>query len=215
MTLEQKQKTLLVGMAKQSYTNELFAGTSGNLSIYDREKDKMIITPTSVAYNEMTADDAVSMKLDGTILSGHLAPSSEWQMHASIYKNRRDITAIVHTHSPYATSFAVTHQPIPVILIEMIPFLGGDIPVAEFALPGTEALGLESLKVLEDRYSCLLANHGTLAIGDTLQKAYIRAIYVEDAAKICALALSHGSAFPIANENIQKMIERSRSKKGA
>jgi ribulose-5-phosphate 4-epimerase/fuculose-1-phosphate aldolase len=208
-----EQKELLVTIAKQSYNEALFAGTSGNLSMYDTEKGIMTITPTSVSYNSMIADDAVCMKLDGTVVSGVLAPSSEWRMHACVYSKRPDVRAIVHTHSPYATSFAVTHKNIPIILIEMIPFLGGDVPLADFALPGSEELGLEALKVLEDRYSCLLANHGVLTIGDTLQKAYIRAIYAEDAAKIYALALSQGEAKLIADEHIKVMLERIKNKK--
>jgi L-ribulose-5-phosphate 4-epimerase len=211
----QKQRDEIVSMARICYEDRLFAGTSGNLSVYNAEEEVMTITPTSVSYSTMKAEDAVCMKLDGTIISGHFPPSSEWRMHAGIYLKRPDVGAVVHTHSPYATSFAVTHQLVPVILIEMIPFLGGDIPLAGFALPGTSEMADEALNVLDERGACLLANHGVLSIGDTLQKAYIRAIYAEDAAKIYGLALSHGNAVVISEKNILKMREKMLIKKGA
>lgn len=202
------EKQELLNMTQRSYREALFAGTSGNLSIYNREKDLMVITPSSIAYETMKLDDLVVMKLDGEIVEGNYRPSSEWRMHAVIYKNRPDVKAVIHTHSPYATSFAVNGETIPTILIEMVPFLGGDVFVAKFALPGTEDVGLEALKVLTERNACLLANHGVLAIGNTLEQAHIRAVYVEDAAKICSLAKSNGPINIVSDEFVTAMKNR-------
>lgn len=170
--------------ALKSYTTGLVAGTSGNVSAYDRESGIMAITPSNLDYKIMTPNDVVLMKLNGEIVAGELKPSSEWRMHAKVYEELPSVMAIIHTHSPFATSFAVTHETIPLILVEMLPFLGGDIPLAKFALPGTAELGVEAAAVLQNRNSCLLANHGVLAVGKNLDQAYIRAVYVEDAAKI-------------------------------
>lgn len=203
-----QRKAELLNYTKQSYNEALFAGTSGNLSTYNHNDGVMLITPSSVAYDTMTIDDIMALKLDGAILEGHHRPSSEWRMHAEIYKKMPSVGSIVHTHSPYATSFAVSNETIPVILIEMIPFLGGDIQVANFALPGTAEVGLEAIKKLKDRNSCLLANHGAVAIGANLSQAHIRAVYVEDAAKIYSLAKSNGNVVVIDDEYVQIMLER-------
>jgi ribulose-5-phosphate 4-epimerase/fuculose-1-phosphate aldolase len=207
-TTWKETKKILLKMAHRSYEEALFAGTSGNLSVYDREKETMIITPSSIPYETMEEEDLVLMRLTGEIIEGKHKPSSEWRMHAAVYKERKDVGAVVHTHSPYATSFAVNRESIPVILIEMIPFLGGDVMVADFALPGTEDVGLEALKVLKGRNACLMSNHGVLAVGETLEQAHIRAIYVEDAAKIYSLARSNGDVKEVPEEFVEIMKNR-------
>jgi len=178
--------------AKRSYNEALVAGTSGNVSAFDYESKLMAITPSGLDYSIMCEDDIMVIDFNGSIVEGTHKPSSEWRMHAEIYKQRNDILAVLHTHSPYATSFAVLKKRVPLILIEMLPFLGGDIPVAEFCLPGSEELGREALKVLDKRNACLLSNHGTLAVGTTLEQAHLRAVYVEDASKIYHYACSVG-----------------------
>lgn len=203
-------KKRVADAALQSYREGLFAGTSGNLSQYDPEQGIVAITPSSVPYDGMTVDDIMVIDLRGTVLEGGHTPSSEWKMHTAVYKNRPDIFGVVHTHSPYATSFAVAHKAIPPALIEMIPFVGGDIPMAEFALPGTEELGERALQVLKRRKACLLANHGVLAVGETVERAHIYALYAEDAAKICCLAQGLGGINAIPRETQNEM----RRKKG-
>lgn len=198
-TKEMKAKVLEI--TQLAFTEKLFAGTSGNLSMYDLEKNVMAITPSGISYYTMTENDIIIMEPEGTVLeSNDYKPSSEWQMHASFYGKNSDINAVVHTHSPFATGFAVINEPIPAVLIEMIPFLGGDVKVAEFAMPGTKELGVSALKVLKNRWACLLANHGVLAIGDDLETALTRAIYTEDAAKICTYARISGTENVISME---------------
>lgn len=204
--MELRQK--LLEMARRSYHEALFAGTSGNLSCCDRNAGEMYITPSSIPYETMAAGDIVRMTLDGEILDGEKKPSSEWRMHAEIYRRKLEVSAVIHTHSPYATSFAVNHQKLPVILIEMVPFLGGDVEVADFAIPGTVEVGIEAAKKLEGRYACLMANHGVLAVGRDLEQAHIRAVYVEDAAKIYSLALSNGAVKVIDSKHVNYMKSR-------
>lgn len=207
MTVQQMREDVW-NWTKQSYSEGLFAGTSGNLSMMDRETGVMVITPSSIPYETIRPEDMMVIKLDGTVLEGRHRPSSEWRMHAVIYQRKPEVNAVIHTHSPYATAFAVNNQKIPAILIEMVPFLGGDVPLAAFALPGTEEVGLEAVQVLKERTGCLLANHGVLAVGDTLRRAHLRAVYIEDAAKICSLALSNGEITTISEEQIAKMKKR-------
>jgi L-ribulose-5-phosphate 4-epimerase len=184
--IEAKKKVLY--WSKKGYANALFAGTSGNLSIYLPERELIVITPSSVRYDSMLLEDIVVTDFDGNKVEGHHAPSSELKMHRAVYK-RGLANSVVHTHSPYATAFAVNRKNIPLVLIEMIPFLGGEVACGGFAAPGSEELAEITAAELEEKNACLLANHGVVAIGDTIEMAYIRAEYVEDAAKICRIAM--------------------------
>ena len=190
----------LVQTAQRAYREKMFAATSGNLSVFDRESGKIYITPGSFPYEEMTPEDIMEIDLDGNILEGKHSPSSEWRMHAAIYRADKRVNAIVHTHSPYATAFAINHMRIPAVLYEMVFFLGGDIPVAEGTIPGTPEVGENCVPVLKERNGCLMANHGALAVGDTLDRAYTRAVYIEDAAKAYSIALTHGKTYEIGAE---------------
>jgi L-ribulose-5-phosphate 4-epimerase len=201
-------KEQILQYAQRMHSDGLVAGTSGNISIFDSDERVMAITPSSEDYMEMTLNSIVVMDLKGNIIEGKNRPSSEYRMHTEIYKNRQDIKSVVHTHSPYATGFAVLHEPVPVILIEMLPWLKGEIPVCEFALPGTSELGVEALKVLVSCHACLISNHGVLAVGENIQKAYMRAIYTEDAARIYHIAKSVGEPVLVPYDALSEMRKR-------
>ena len=190
----------IVDRSLQAFRAGLFSGTSGNMSCFLREESKMLITPTSVRYEELRPEQIVVMQLDGTVLSGPVAPSSEWRMHAAIYEAMPEVNSVFHTHSPHATAFAVNHQSIPAVLIEAHIFLGGDIRCAAYATPGTKEVGLNALPALEGRGGCTLANHGVLAVGTDPAQAFLRAEYIEDLAKIYTLARQIGT--PVALEHL-------------
>ena len=186
-----KIRESIVRYSRLMYDEHLVSATSGNVSIRLKERpDAFAITPSSESYAGMTPDRIVIMTIDGEILKcvEDAKPSSEWRLHAELYRARKDVNAIVHTHSPYATSFAVIREIIPLILIEMQPWLGGDIPLAEYAPTGSLQLGLNVARDIGDRGGCLLANHGAVAVGTDIDLAYVRASYVEDAAKIYHMA---------------------------
>ena len=191
MMNKQEIKETIVNMSKHAFEQKLFAGTSGNLSI--REGETVYITPSGIRYETMRPEDVMLIRLDGTILEGVHQPSSEWRLHAEIYKKYPEIGAIVHTHSPYATAFAVNRQSIPATLTEMFPFLGGEVACAPYAKPGTPEVGLYALPLLEGKGGCLLANHGVLAVGRDMAQAYIRAEYIEDTARVYCIAKSVGT----------------------
>ena len=189
----QELKQEIVDKSLQAFHEGMFSGTSGNMSCYLRDEGIMLITPTSVRYDVMQADDIVAMKLDGAVTDGRREPSSEWRMHAAIYEAKPEVGAVFHTHSPYATAFAVNHQTIPAVLIEAHVFLGGDIRCAKYATPGTKEVGLNAIPALAGRKGCTLANHGVLAVGQDLSHAYRNAEYIEDVAKIYSIARSLGT----------------------
>lgn len=185
-----RQAVLLA--AKKAYKEELMKGTSGNMSAFVRDKGLIVITPSSYDYSIMEEKDLVVIDLDGNVMEGIHKPSSEWKMHAEIYKHLPHVGAVVHTHSPYATAFAVNHQEIPVILIEMVPFLKGKIEVSPYAEQGSAEVGLNAVPILQRKNTCLMANHGVVSVGESLDQAYINSVYTEDAAKIYHLALGCG-----------------------
>ena len=208
MSSAQEMKDAVCRIAKKAYNEKLMAGTSGNVTMFDHKRGQMAVTPSNFDYIDMTPDDVVVMNLDGEVLEGEHKPSSEWRMHAEVYRAREDISACVHTHSPRATSFAVVQEKVPVILTEMMPFIGGDIPLAEFALPGTVELGYNTVSALEKRNACLLENHGVVAIGKNLDQAYLRAVYVEDAAKIYHYARALGTPVLLPDDSLSTLRER-------
>ena len=187
-------KQMIVEAGRKMYNTGLVAGTSGNISMRNPDKeDSFFITPSSMAYDQIQEHDIVEINSKGEPYIKGQRPSSEWQMHVSVYKRFEKYNAIVHTHSTFATSFAVTHENIPLILIEMKPYLGGDLHVAPYRPAGTKELGEVILPYLEDRNSCLLENHGTISCGETLEDAFMAAEYVEDAAKIYYYAKTSGT----------------------
>ncbi|MDU3010575.1 MAG: class II aldolase/adducin family protein [Peptoniphilus harei] len=184
-------KKLLVAYGKKLLDKKLVAGTSGNLSLRG-QSDEIYITPSGMDYLEITEDDIVKINFMGEILEGDKKPSSEWMMHVEIYKNYPKYNAIVHTHSPIATAFAVSRKKIPLILIEMKPFLGGEIEVAPFKPSGSLELAKSLIPYLKKSNSCLLANHGVVSCGKNIESAFLSAEYVEDAAKIYYYSLNIG-----------------------
>ncbi|XMB66997.1 class II aldolase/adducin family protein [Mycoplasmatota bacterium zrk1] len=202
-----KLKEEVLKYSKDAFAGKLFAGTSGNLSVFDRENKVMAITPSSVRYETMTVKDIVIVDQDGIKLEGDHKPSSEWKMHLEIFHQLDTVNAVVHTHSPYATSFAVVNKEIPTILIEMVPFLGGDLKVSKYASPGSRELGISVCEVLRNSPASLMQNHGAIAVGEDLSKAYIRAEYIEDAAKIYHHSLQIGKPRTMTEKEIKDWVE--------
>lgn len=178
--------------ARKAYDRGLVAATSGNYSQFDREAGLMVITPSGLDYVLMAPEDLVVMGLDGQVVEGDLPPSSEWRLHAHLYRARRDVGGVAHTHSPYATAFATLDRPIPNLLIELQLFCGGAVNVAPFALPGSDALGEGAVRAMGDRKAVLLSHHGAVAVGESVDAALKVAFWVEDTARIAHLAMTIG-----------------------
>lgn len=153
---------------------------SGNVSA--RFGDGLLITPSGLPYAQTRPEDLIHLGLDGTVLSGSRKPSSEWPFHVAIYKARPDAQAIVHTHSPRATALSSTRRGIPAFHY-MIALCGGaDVRCAEYATFGTPELAENAVKALEGRKAVLLANHGVIALGQTLAGAHAIVAEVENLA---------------------------------
>jgi L-fuculose-phosphate aldolase/L-ribulose-5-phosphate 4-epimerase len=199
------KKTVLT-YAQKAFAANLMAGTSGNLSVSDGSI--MAITPSGADYMSMSVDDIVLTDLNGNVLDGLLKPSSEWRLHAEIYRHKPEVRAVVHTHSPYATAFAVLNQPIPVILIEAAYSFRGDVRIAPVAKQGSLDVGIGAVAALRDRGVCLLQNHGAVAVGGDMEKAFIRAVYLEDIAKVYHLSRAIGAPTVVPDELVEEMLSR-------
>jgi L-fuculose-phosphate aldolase len=155
-------------------------GTSGNISL--RHDGGMLITPTGMPYEAMQPEQIVFMNLDGAPDASR-RPSSEWRFHRDILKARPEVNAVVHAHPPYSTILAIMGLEIPPVHY-MIACAGGDtIRCAPYATFGTQELSQRAVAALEDRSACLLAHHGMIAIGPSLQKALRLAVEVETLAR--------------------------------
>lgn len=182
-------------------------GTSGNISA--RFGDRMLITPTGLPYGEMTADDIASMPIEGEYGSwdGPLAPSTEWRFHLDITRARPEVGAIVHTHSTYATTLAIARKEIPACHYMIAAAGGSTIRCADYATYGTKELSDNALKALENRTCCLLANHGMIATGPTLDKAMWLAVELETIARQYVLSLSIGGPVLLPDAEIARVME--------
>lgn len=180
--LDKKLALQIVNASKRLITNGMNRGASGNVSARSestfRNQGSFLITPSGIDPENMADDSVCLINMAGENV-GNGKPSSEWRMHRDIYVARPDINAVVHTHSPFATTLACMQLEIPPFNY-MIAVTGGNtVPCAPYALFGTQALSDSALETLENRYACLLAHHGMLALGENLDHALAIAIEVE------------------------------------
>lgn len=177
---ERQTRQSIIDACRRMNTLGINQGTSGNISV--RHGDGMLVTPTSLPYDHMQPEDIVYMHGDGTP-EGRRQPSSEWRFHLDILRARPDVQAVVHAHPPYCTSLSILEKPIPPIHYMVAVAGGSDIRCAPYATFGTEELSANALQALTDRKACLLAHHGMIATGGTLDKAMWLAVEVETLAR--------------------------------
>jgi L-fuculose-phosphate aldolase len=185
--------------AKELLRKGLVEGTSGNVS--GRLPDGTIcLTPSSIAYETMTLDDLVVCDLDGNKLEGERSPTSEKALHLACYRRYAEVGGVIHSHAVYATMFAAVREPVPAVIEEVVVYVGGDVPVCEYRMTGTDELGEEVAAKLADRSAALLANHGMVTIGATPAKALHTAAVVERTARIVWGARALGTVVPLPDE---------------
>jgi L-fuculose-phosphate aldolase len=167
----------LVVTAKRMSELGLTPGMSGNVSV--RSPVGFIVTPSGMPYGDIVPDDTVEMTMDGAVRPGQKTPSSEWRLHRDILASRRDVTAIVHTHSLFCTTLSMLRRPIPAVHYMVVLAGSDEIPCAQYATFGSAELALEAVKALRGGGACLMANHGMVAVGASLATALRLAAEVE------------------------------------
>ncbi|MEO8701779.1 MAG: class II aldolase/adducin family protein [Kofleriaceae bacterium] len=193
----------LVATARRMSELGLTPGTSGNVSV--RVPSGMLVTPSGMAYSMLVPDDLVDVRADGHIRPGQRDPSSEWQLHRDLYTARGDCTAIVHTHSRYCTTIACLRKPIPAIHY-MIALAGTtEIPCAEYATFGSPELAHNVVSALAEGRAALMANHGMVALGDSLAAALKLAAEIEELAALFWHAMQAGTPVILDREEMTRV----------
>ncbi|QCI63737.1 class II aldolase/adducin family protein [Phreatobacter stygius] len=208
---EQDLRRAIVRLCRAMNASGLNQGTSGNISA--RYKDVMLITPSATPYDSMKPADIAVMPLgreDGA-WSGPLKPSTEWPFHLDIMRARTDVGGIVHTHSTFATILAMARREIPACHYMIAAFGGPTIRCADYATYGTKALSDNALAALADRNGCLLANHGQIAVGASLDKAMWLAVELETIARQYYHSLLIGGPVLLPDDEIERVREGFRS----
>src|SRR5437762_84731 len=198
----------IIATALEMNARGLNRGKSGNVSA--RFDDGFLVTPTGMAYESTQPVDIVAMTQDGTA-RGPRSPSSEWRFHRDIYAARREVSAIVHAHSSFATSISCLGRDIPPFHY-MIAVAGGkDIRCAAYATFGTQELSDQALRALEGRRACLLANHGLIAVGNSLAAALALAVEVEALAEAYWRALQVGTPNLLSDAEMEIVLDKFRT----
>lgn len=196
-------KRRLVATARELLARDLTEATAGNLSV--RLPDGHVaMTPSSLAYEAMTVDDLVVTDLAGEVVEGQRPPTSEKALHLACLRDHPDVGAVIHCHPTFATMFAITRQPIPCVIEEFEVYVGGDVPVAEYRLTGSDALGEEVARHVADRGAVLMANHGLLTVGKDPEQALKVASLVERTAQVVWGARALGEIAPLPESTRQR-----------
>jgi len=206
--LMEEERKAIVHYGKKLIESGLTTGTGGNLSIYDPETGYMAIKPTGIDYFEIQPEDVVITDLNGNIVDGRLKPSSEYEMHAIVYRNRNDARAMIHTHALYLTTIACLRWDLPAVDYLVAHAGGKNVRCAEYATYGTKELAENALKAMEGRKAVLLANHGVNVIGDTLEQAFAVLEQLEFCAKLYWQAKAIGEPVILPDEEMEHMVFR-------
>jgi ribulose-5-phosphate 4-epimerase/fuculose-1-phosphate aldolase len=176
--------------ARQMVADHIAHGAQGNISALDESSGLIAITPTAIPYDQMQVEDIAVIDPSGKLVDGRWKPTSETPMHTIFYRETGSVRAVVHSHAPYASVFAITSQPIPIVLIEAALSLGTPVPVAPYRRPGTEALARVVLDTIGEGNAVLLAQHGLLTTGATQAQAYESTLAAEMTARLVIMARS-------------------------
>jgi len=190
--------------------NGLVVWTAGNVSARVPGADLLVIKPSGVSYDELSAEAMVVCDFEANLVEGSRSPSSDTAAHAYVYRNMEEVGGVVHTHSDYATAWAARREPIPCVLTMIADEFGGDIPVGPFALIGDDSIGrgiVETLRSSRSR-AVLMANHGPFTIGRDARDAVKAAVMVEDVARTVHYALQLGQPDEIPEAEVRKLRKR-------
>lgn len=209
LLLEERKK--IVEYGKKMIETGLTVGTGGNISIFDREQGYMAISPSGIPYHEMQEEDVVIMDLEGNVVEGEKKPSSEHDMHSTVYRNRKDANAMFHTHALYATTIACLNIELPAVDYLVAHSGGKNIRCAEYASFGTKQLAENAIKAMEGRNAVLLANHGMNCIGPTIEKAFAITNQLEFCCRLYWQASAMGTPVLLSDEEMDRMVDRFQS----
>jgi L-fuculose-phosphate aldolase len=206
---DKKLREAVIAACRELVQRGLTYGTSGNVSVR-RDERRFFISPTGMPYDALEPDDIPLMDIDGRWF-GQRCPSSEWRFHRDVFSSRDEVAAIIHTHSPKATSLACTGRGIPAFHYMVAVAGGPDIRCAPYYTFGTQELSDATVAALEGRKACLLANHGVIAVGADLPAALELAGEVENLAAQYCTALALGEVHVLHEMEMRRVVEKFRT----
>ncbi len=184
-----KESIQILQACEDVQESRLVFGTWGNVSMI-LEDGNIIITPSGIPYDELREEDLVVCDRDGKVICGKQQPSSELKMHVAIYNTRQDVKAVVHTHSLYASIASSAFREVPLLTEDAAMVLGGKIEITNYKSPGTQGLADETVRCLRDVNAAIIANHGQVGVGPTLEDAIFAAVMCEKSCELYTKALS-------------------------
>lgn len=179
---EMEARKLICESGRRLVEKGLVSRTWGNISIRLNEKT-MLITPSGRTYEDLKPEEIVQVQIDSLKYEGNIKPSSEFVLHTEIYKQRKNVNAVIHTHQMNASTVAAAHREVPPILDDMAQIIGPSVRVAEYALPGTKKIVKKTVRALQGRNAALMANHGAVCIGRDMEEAFVVCEVLEKACK--------------------------------
>ena len=205
-----KLKTAVIKYSKKLNITNLSALRSGNISVRAKEEgiDGFYITPSGMKYSTLKIKDIVFVSIKGTFDKKKIKPSSEWRFHQDIYVNKKKAKAVVHAHSTCATAVSTHQKPIPAFHYMVAVAGGEDIKCTKYATFGTKNLSKNIIKALKNRTGCLIANHGQVAFGDNLEKAFELAQEIENICHQYINALRIGIPKILSKKEMKIVLEK-------
>jgi len=206
MSVWNSEKKAVLEAAQQTAQKGLVLGTSGNVSMRISEpggRQLLAITPNNRYYDLLDVDDIGIIDFEGECVEGDLTPSIETMLHIGIYKARTKVNAVIHTHPVFGSILSVIGAEIPPILDDQVTYLGGEIKVAEYSLPGSQELVKSAIPALGPRNAVILANHGTVTVGRDMREAFTNCEMLEKTARIYIYALGAGKIKPVPTDALE------------
>jgi L-fuculose-phosphate aldolase len=202
-----EERKAIVEYGKKMVSANLTTGSGGNLSIYNRAEGLVAIKPSGMDYFETQPEDVVVITPDGKIVEGDLQPSSEVRFHLALMQHRPDVNAVVHTHQVYATTIACMNWELPAVHY-LIGYSGNKVPLAKYAMFGTQELSDYILEAIGDYNACLMANHGLVTVGKDIRYAFTIAEELELVSRLYYQARCIGQPVILSDEAMQSIGER-------
>ncbi len=202
---EKQLKEQICEIGRRLYNRGFAAANDGNITIRLNERE-LLCTPTMVSKGFMKPEDVCKVDYEGKQLAGTRKRTSEVLLHLAVYKHRPDVQAVVHCHPPYATAFAVAHEPIPKCILPEVEVFLGEVPIAKYATPGDQRLPNTIIPYVKDCNTILLANHGTVTFGPTLENAYFNTEIIDAYCKILLLAKQLGRINYFDDKDTQELL---------
>lgn len=206
MINEWKAKETICEVGRRLYNRGFAAANDGNITIRLGE-NRILCTPTGVSKGFLKPDDLCVIDLEGNQISGSKKRTSEALLHLTVYKERDDIQGVVHCHPPHATAFAIAREPIPKCVLPEVEVFLGEVPIADYATPGTQVFADTILPYIHDANTILLANHGTIAYGKDLMTAYFNTEIIDAYCRMLLLARQLGPLNYMSEKDVGELME--------